>query len=254
MQKGDLLLSYPCRTLITEMIRYPSSLPEISYVPYFFIFLPIILSYVAYSDAQPGIDLSSNVSKIHLDKIYENSEKNFNISYPSEWKQLSNGDNITLVSPLENKSDNFQERIIFTGESASNTELTTMGSLKILGYKENLDGFALSDFKKDVLAGSPAYKIVYSYRQANNSMTKLEIFSKIGTKTYSFNYVAEANKYKTYLPIIEEVLKRIVIHGFKAPANKSSKLTQLHISDDPAAMVANPASDKLYVTNRKSVV
>ena len=190
---------------------------------------------MSYLDAQLGVDLLRNSMSENLDKIYEDPNNNLKIEYPSDWKKLSNSDNITLVSPLENKSDRFQERVVLAFESTSNIKLTNMISLKIIGYKQNLDGFTLLDFKKDVLGGNSAYRLIYSYKQGNILLTNLELFTNIGTRTYSFYYLAEINKYNIYFPIIHEILNRIEIEGLTttSQSKSSSKSAELEISIDP---------------------
>jgi 40-residue YVTN family beta-propeller repeat len=192
----------------------------------------------------------NNESSKNLDKIYDNPVDNFKISHPSAWKELSNGNNVTLVSPLENKSDSFQEKITFTVNSTGNIKLLNMMSIKITDYRENLDGFRLLDFKHDLLGGNPAYMLTYSYKQGNMSLTNLEILTSVGTKTYSFHFISQTNKFNIYFPIIQKMLNTIEIQGLTTPETRpSQKLAELGISIDPYAMVADPITKKLYITN-----
>jgi YVTN family beta-propeller protein len=214
----------------------------------------LLISFVGvsinYSEYQIAEGLSNGSSLKYEDKIYENTGNNFKIAYPFGWREISNGSNVTLVSPLEDKSDDFQEKIIFTFESTGNIKLVNMVSLKIIGYRQDLIGFNLLDFRKDILGGNPAHLLVYSYNNDNMSLTNLELFTSVGTKTYSFYFVSETSKFSSYLPIIHKLLNSIEIQGLTtSPTKPVGKVSELEISVDPYSMVVDPVTGKMYITN-----
>ena len=205
---------------------------------------------VCYSEAQQDEGLLNNTSSNFDSKIYVSPSENFKILYPMDWSEVSNESNVTLVSPLEHKSDSFQEKIIFTVESTGNIKLLNMISLKIIGYRQNLIEFNPLDLKKDILGGNPAYMLIYSYKSGNMSLTNLELFTSIGTKTYSFYFVSETNKFYSYFPIIKKIISAIEIQGLTTPEGRSiGKISELQLAIDPYSIVVDPITEKMYITN-----
>jgi YVTN family beta-propeller protein len=186
----------------------------------------------------------------NTDKIYEDHLHHFKISYPLGWKEIKNSNNVTFISPLENRTDNFQEKVVLNVEPKGNIDLTNMISLKITEYRQDLNSFQLIDFKKDILGENQGYKIIYSYEKENRFYTNLEIFATISTKTYSLLYSGETIKYSIFLPIINKIFESIEIKDtILSQPKPHNKQAELDLSIDPYSMVANPITNKLYITN-----
>ena len=83
----------------------------------------------------------------------------------------------------------------------------------ITGYKETLTNFNLveSDTNNSILAGRPAYKLVYSDVEDDTNYKTMEIGTIIGDKVYYIEYISEEEKYSNYLPTIQMMINSFEI-------------------------------------------
>ena len=142
------------------------------------------------------------------------------IKYPQDWEieeQGANdasdgaGDFVGFYSPLENRLDDYQERLWLSvddlhGENMTIEEYTA----EVINHdNETIRNFQLLDSDTDsiILDGYPGYKIVSTQTLDNGRVVKqMEIGTIIGDKVFFLTYYAEEDKYEDYLPVIQDMI------------------------------------------------
>jgi eukaryotic-like serine/threonine-protein kinase len=141
---------------------------------------------------------------------YQNSTAGIKLQYPSNWVKQENGtrqdtqtDLVTFTPPTINSNASLDITVDDITDSPGTTlaqyASDDMGSLK--------QQFASNDFKliesksSIILAGLPAYRIVYTSVDQNTTTKDMEIGAIKGGKVYLLTYEAGPNEYDKYLPI-----------------------------------------------------
>jgi hypothetical protein len=149
---------------------------------------------------------------------YQNSSYGIRIQYPANWTKdqgdFDPNDDITDIvefsSPFVSTSDSEPETLGISIEQFTdeNMNLDEYANSLISYYKETLTGFNLveSDTNTSIIAGKPAYKLVYTDVEDETNYKTLEIGTIIGDKVYYIEYIAEAEKYSGYLPTIQMMI------------------------------------------------
>ena len=154
---------------------------------------------------------------------YQNSSYGIRIQYPANWTKDQGGfdpnDDITDIvefsSPFVSTSDSEPETLGISIEQFTdeNMNLDEYANSLITYYKETLTGFNLieSDTNTSILAGKPAYKLVYTDVEDDTNYKTMEIGTIIGDKVYYIEYIAEAEKYSGYIPTIQMMINSFEI-------------------------------------------
>ena len=141
---------------------------------------------------------------------YQNSTAGIKMQYPSNWNKQENGtrqdtqtDLVTFTPPTINSIASLDITVDDITDSLGTT-LAQYGSDEIGSLKQQ---FANNDFKliesksSIILAGLPAYRIVYTSVDQNTTTKDMEIGAIKGGKVYILTYEAGPNEYDKYLPI-----------------------------------------------------
>jgi serine/threonine-protein kinase len=141
---------------------------------------------------------------------YQNSTAGIKLQYPSNWVKQENGtrqdtqtDLVTFTPPTINSNASLDITVDDITDSVGTT-LAQYASDEIGSLKQQ---FASNDFKliesksSIILAGLPAYRIVYTSVDQNTTTKDMEIGAIKGSKVYLLTYEAGPNEYDKYLPI-----------------------------------------------------
>ena len=141
---------------------------------------------------------------------YQNSSAGIKLQYPSNWVKQENGtrqdtqtDLVTFTPPTINSNASLDITVDDITDSVGTT-LAQYASDEIGSLKQQ---FANNDFKliesksSIILAGLPAYRIVYTSVDQNTTTKDMEIGAIKGGKVYLLTYEAGPNEYDKYLPI-----------------------------------------------------
>ena len=141
---------------------------------------------------------------------YQNSTAGITLQYPSNWVKQENGtrqdtqtDFVTFTPPTINSNASLDITVDDITDPMGTT-LAQYASDEIGSLKQQ---FASNDFKliesksSIILAGLPAYRIVYTSVDQNTTTKDMEIGAIKGGKVYLLTYEAGPNEYDKYLPI-----------------------------------------------------
>ena len=146
---------------------------------------------------------------------YQNSSAGIKLQYPSNWVKQENGtrqdtqtDLVTFTPPTINSNASLDITVDDITDSVGTT-LAQYASDEIGSLKQQ---FANNDFKliesksSIILAGLPAYRIVYTSVDQNTPTKDMEIGAIKGGKVYLLTYEAGPNEYDKYLPIALKII------------------------------------------------
>ena len=141
---------------------------------------------------------------------YQNSTSGIKLQYPSNWVKQENGtrqdtqtDLVTFTPPTINSNASLDVTVDDIADSPGTTLAQYAGD-EIGSLKQQ---FANNEFKliesksSIILAGLPAYRIVYTSVDQNTTTKDMEIGAIKGGKVYLLTYEAGPNEYDKYLPI-----------------------------------------------------
>jgi hypothetical protein len=178
----------------------------------------------------PSMQLSSDgpIGDRKLDFFtYEDSEYGTQIGYPREWEideegaddpSDGAGDLAGFYSPLENRLDDYRERLWLSVDTLQDRNMTVEEyRTEVINNKNStLRDFNLldSDTESIVLSGYPAYRVVSTQSVDEDRIVKqMETGTLVGDRVYYLIYYAEEDKYEDYLPIIQDMIDSFEITG-----------------------------------------
>jgi hypothetical protein len=141
---------------------------------------------------------------------YQNSTFGIKIQYPSNWDNQENGTrqdthtDLVTFTPQTMNSNASLDIMVDDFAGSPGTTLAQYASDEIGSLKQQ---YANNDFKliesksSIILAGLPAYRIVYTSVDQNTTTKDMEIGAIKGHKVYILTYEAGPNEYDKYLPI-----------------------------------------------------
>ena len=166
-----------------------------------------------------------NVSDL---STYTNSSYGVRIQYPSQWETI-NGENGNVdgiidvagfLSPFQYRLDNYREKFWISFENLRAENISLEGySRDLIDYKNStLQDFDLIDYNTDsnILAGYPAYRLVYSETLEDGIVIKeMETGAIVGDRVYYLTYFAEDEKYADFLPVIQDMINSFSIGDYQ---------------------------------------
>jgi hypothetical protein len=145
---------------------------------------------------------------------YQNSTFGIKIQYPSNWEKQENGtrqdtqtDIVTFLSPVINSRANLDVSIDdISGEKG--ISLTQYANQNIADLNQSLPDakFIASNTNNVVIAGLPAYRMVYTSADGSTILKTMEIGAMKGDKVYILTYEAAMQEYAKYLPVIQRMI------------------------------------------------
>jgi serine/threonine-protein kinase len=146
---------------------------------------------------------------------YENPDFGIKIKYPENWSRQDIGNAITaevvqFLSAKESQNDNFQENLTVSVENFSGTLQESTNSF-INEIKNNLPESEIIDEAIITLANRPARQLVFTGKDGDITVKKLQIWALKGDKTYVIIYTANINDYDKFIPIAKKMIKSFEI-------------------------------------------
>jgi eukaryotic-like serine/threonine-protein kinase len=145
---------------------------------------------------------------------YQNSTFGIKLQYPSNWEKQENGtrqdtqtDIVTFLSPVINSRANLDVSIDdISGEKG--ISLTQYANQNIADLNQSLPDakFIASNTNNVVIAGLPAYRMVYTSADGSTILKTMEIGAMKGDKVYILTYEAAMQEYAKYLPVIQRMI------------------------------------------------
>jgi eukaryotic-like serine/threonine-protein kinase len=172
----------------------------------------------ALADASfPLINAAAHPLTISNFLTYVNPQDGFKIQYPSNWEKIEFSRGIVeenrsilvnFISPLEDASDVFREYFIIEKGNLSSHLSVKQYVDRHINTKKTLPNFKLIESSPILVAGKPAYKIVFTYSNPEVGTSKtMEILAASADKIYLLSFNADVQKYSDYLLAIDRMIK-----------------------------------------------
>ncbi len=143
---------------------------------------------------------------------YANSTYGIKFLFPPNWDKVQNGtkldtqtDIVTLYPPSNNSvSIDVSTDDVSDEKGVSIAQYSSEG---LSDLKQSLKNFNLIEsITNNTLATLPAYKLVYTYKDANTVLKDMEIGAIKGNKVYIITYEAGVGEYDKYLPMVQKMI------------------------------------------------
>ena len=143
---------------------------------------------------------------------YQDGTYGFTIKYPRSWQKAVHpqpGAAVVFVSPKETALDAFQENVNIAVADVP-PELATLKSFsaKILEQMTKVfKNIKVVESREVTFGGRRGYRVVFVADKPDAVTILNEWTIKGGDKSYILTYMAMTRQYKTYLPLVEEMIK-----------------------------------------------
>jgi eukaryotic-like serine/threonine-protein kinase len=187
--------------------------------------LAIVTSLTIYLPKQivAEAERSTHAKNATVFSLYDNKTLGIKILYPSNWEKLEgagsfvfNPDVVVFRSHLNasnsNQKSNATQQIppavlvVSIDKNLPISDLKIYSNATIKHILENTVGSKIIESTDTKLAGYPAHKIVGTFRQANNDLKVLDIWTIKDSKLYRITFYAQQTKYADYLPTIQKMI------------------------------------------------
>jgi hypothetical protein len=208
----------------------------------------------------PSSSLPSETSPISKNDnflIYHNPELGIKIKYSPNWQiEEEEGEQVTFI-----KQNDIVEFLVDVHELDSpDTTLTDYVGDEITNKREERRNLNLIESAPVTLSGNvQAHKIVYTFVKDDEArfgeMNKiLRIYVIDRDKVYTLAYLAESDKYSTYLPIVQNMIESFSIDGLSQsnrPPTSSASPPSISVLESPSEQqqLQTPRSDTLAQSN-----
>ncbi|MFB2770166.1 protein kinase [Pelatocladus sp. BLCC-F211] len=149
---------------------------------------------------------------------YENTEYQIKIKYPESWQlQIKDiyvagvTELATIISPKQNDTDRFQEKINIDIEEFSGT-LAESKQLFINEIKNTLPDAEIIDMSSTTLAFKQANQIIYTGKDGDLELKNLQVWTLKGNKAYVITYTAAIDDYEQFINTANEMINSFEIH------------------------------------------
>jgi hypothetical protein len=174
---------------------------------------------------------NNNKNKNNSFRTYENPAYGIQIQYPSTWivyaddvfsdNDHNNDASIDIVSflgPVKSNKEAYAPSLYISidnppSPSDLNLNLNEYLTRITNDYEAGLKEFKVieSDTNSSILAGKPAYKLVFTDEEDEIYYKTMDIGTIIGDKVYSIRYAAEKEQYSDYLPTVQKMINSLNI-------------------------------------------
>ncbi|KOP28260.1 serine/threonine protein kinase [Hapalosiphon sp. MRB220] len=148
---------------------------------------------------------------------YENTEYQIKIKYPESWQlQIKDiyvagvTELATIISPKQNDTDRFQEKINIDIEEFSGT-LADSKQLFIDEIKNTLPDAQIINTSSTTLAFKQANQIIYTGKDGDIELKNLQIWTLKGNKAYVITYTAAIDDYEQFINTAKEMINSFEI-------------------------------------------
>ena len=142
---------------------------------------------------------------------YEN--EHIKIDYPKNWSRenssnfLSN--TVIFISPKENESDKFQERVAVIVEESPQPISLQQYSDRAVSQIENLNNFILSPPKPTTLGRSDGKYVLYQGMDRNKKVKRKEVWTVNYQQIYTVIYTAEPEKFDKFSSQAQKMIESL---------------------------------------------
>ncbi len=118
-----------------------------------------------------------------------------------------------FLSVKESSDDLFQENlnIIIQDLTAQPMTLDEYNNLSLEQIKILITDFEILSSKKTILAGEPAYEVIYTRKQGQYNLKWKQVWTVLGNTAYVVSYTAEKNKFNDYFEIFNKMFNSFEI-------------------------------------------
>ncbi|BAY40738.1 serine/threonine kinase [Nostoc sp. NIES-2111] len=146
---------------------------------------------------------------------YENSTEKLKIKYPQSWNRqdINNritGELVTFISPKQNESDDFQEKLTITIEDFPGT-LQEFTHTSIKDINNNLVDAKIINTSEQIVTNKQGEALVYQGKDGNKDLKNLQVFTLKSGKAYVITYTAKVDNYNDFLDVAEIMIKSLEI-------------------------------------------
>ncbi|MGJ5672910.1 MAG: protein kinase domain-containing protein [Nostochopsis sp.] len=149
---------------------------------------------------------------------YENTEYQITIKYPESWQLQIKDIGVagvtelaTIISPKQNDTDKFQEKINIDIEEFSGT-LADSQKLFIDEIKNTLPDAQIINMSSTTLAFKPANQIIYTGKDGDIVLKNLQVWTLKGNKAYVITYTAAIDDYEQFINTANEMIDSFKIN------------------------------------------
>ncbi len=150
-------------------------------------------------------------------EIYENSDFDIAIDYPSDWdvSEQVPGAIVAFLSPIESDSDIFRENLNIILQDLSDNPMTLdeYTALSLKQAEQLLTDFKLIESNAAALAGNPAHKIIYTATQGQYNLKVMQSYTIKNDVVYLLTYTAEVDGYQISLETAQQIIDSFRIVG-----------------------------------------
>jgi len=172
-------------------------------------------------------------------RTYTNTAFNLTVKYPPTWGVMELKTNrfanssvevqrsspvAVILSPLENKSDKFQEKMLIGVQNLLPSRITLQDYTKSnLNAYRNQSDIKILESSPTTLGGQPAHRIVYTDDSVKgNKLKNIQVWTVINnSKAYVITFGSEESKYNDYLSDAQNILS-----SFKITTGSSDNSSQ----------------------------
>lgn len=144
--------------------------------------------------------------------IYDNPSERIKIKYPSDWMEEDIMGIGFFFHPRNNQDLYSAEGVMITPGVFDNPITLEEYSKKTMEiYKNDFPDMIVVDSSKTMIAGSPAKKLIVSYKDENHDVETMFIWTIKNDKMYMVAYSAEQKRYSILLETAEEMINSFEI-------------------------------------------
>jgi eukaryotic-like serine/threonine-protein kinase len=187
--------------------------------------LSIVTSLTIYLPKQvvAEAEQSTNTKNATVFSLYDNRTLGIRILYPSNWEKLEGvgsfvfSPDVVVFRSHSNASNSNQNTnatqlippavlVVSIDKNLPTSDLNLYSNATIKHILQNTVGSKIIESTDTKLAGYPAHKIVGTFKQANNDLKVLDIWTIKDSKLYRITFYAQQTKYADYLPTIQKII------------------------------------------------
>ena len=164
------------------------------------------------SQPKPALNPANSSQELAANNwlVYEAAEESIKIKYPQDWSRQDIKDPLTkeLVSFSPKNRSQSGVNITLSFDDLSNSPLTleefSKSTIdKIRQYTENAK---ILEATATTLGNRRAYKIIYTGRDFNQNLKKMQVWALHKNKAYTVTYAAQENQYDSSLKTAKEMI------------------------------------------------
>ena len=185
------------------------------------IIVSLLLIHIALQDALA--QSSTNEQRIDNYLTFEDKKFGITIHYPSDWeldaKDSLPEDSLTKVmgfdSPKQSDTDSFQESLVIKAEHSPTSLILNKAAEKLLSNDaRSLPKFDLISSKPTVFKGSPAYSLIYTYKDSDfGKIKEMDLLVEKFNMMYVLEYNAKPANFDNYFPTIQKMINTFKINN-----------------------------------------